>query len=154
MSARSPLTRVLALGATCLALSGCDPVWRLDIYVTVPEAARAAAGGYPQAVLITLSDPAGETVYPGVLLAICEPSTGDLQAEAREAGLGLRGRRRLLTAWLQELPPEHRGQKCGWRPYVESIPQLAIPSGAWRASEVVFEHEDGHDSAYLVLAPP
>lgn len=119
-----------------------------------PEAARAAAGGYPQAVLITLSDPAGETVYPGVLLAICEPSTGDLQAEAREAGLGLRGRRRLLTAWLQELPPEHRGQKCGWRPYVESIPPLAIPSGAWRASEVVFEHEDGHDSAYLVLAPP
>jgi len=151
---RSPHTRVLILATGCLALAGCDPVWSLDIYVTVPEAARVAAGGYPQAVLVTLSDPDEETVYPSVLLAICEPSEGDLPAESSKGGIGWRGQRRTLTAWLQELPPEHRGQKCGWRKGAESIPPLSIPPGAWRASEVVFEREDGHDSAHLVLAPP
>ena len=154
MPSRSPITRILTLAAGCLALVGCDPVWSLDIHVTVPEAARVAAGGYPQAVLVTLSDPDGETIYPGVLLAICEPSVGDLRAEARETGNGWRGDRGTLTAWLQELPPEHRGLRCGGRSFVESIPPLSIPPGAWRASEVVFEREDGHDSAHLVLAPP
>jgi hypothetical protein len=154
MSPCSPLTRISTLAAGCLALSGCDPVWSLDIYVTVPEGARVAAGGYPQAVLVTMSDPAGETIYPDVAFVICDPAAGDLPAESRMRAIGRSGHRDTLTAWLQELPPEHRGLRCGWRKYVEGLSPFPIPPGAWRASEVVFEHEDGHDSAHLVLTPP
>jgi len=65
--------RIATLAAGCLALVECDPVWSLDIYVTVPEGARVAAGGHPQAVLVS-----GARSPPGS--RSCRPSTAGRSA--------------------------------------------------------------------------
>jgi hypothetical protein len=147
--------RLLGILTCAAVLAACDPIWTLRVRVVAPPGAFEVAGVFPQGVFVSLNDPFIDADTPRSLVAVvCEPLTETALFKSKITAVGWHGHRGHTWAWAEPLPEGASGEPCGSRPNFVAVDRFPASEFAWRASSVMFEHEDAEDTVTLELAPP
>jgi hypothetical protein len=139
------MKKPVALAVWFATLTACDPVWSVNLRITVEPAAQAAVGIYPQALLLR---DATDTYLASVL---CAPSVEPSIVETHWGGLG--DSPDTATVWLQAMPAG-LSEPCGTLAYSKPVWTFEPLASAWSATFHL-----GHQNGYLgrvdlVLEPP